>query len=69
MNTMKKNAGLALVTGAALSAGSAFAQSAGGGFDSAEVITAIAVTASAGLAIYGAYILGRWGIKALGLVE
>lgn len=68
MNTMKKNAGLALVTGAALSAGSAFAQAAGG-FDSAEVITAIAATAAAGLAIYGAYILGRWGIKALGLVK
>lgn len=59
---------VAVGTLATLTAPMAFAQ-AQGGFDQAAVIAKITEYGLVAVAIVGAFILARWGVKAMGLMK
>lgn len=64
---LRNRAGMAAaVGGAALAPGFAFAQDAA--FDSATILAAIAGMVAAGILIYTAYAVGKWTMKAFGLI-
>jgi hypothetical protein len=59
---------LAFGGAAALSTPLAFASGGGASFDSAEVLAAIAGMLAAGVLIYTAYAVGKWTLRAFGLI-
>ncbi|MBB3845585.1 hypothetical protein [Xanthomonas arboricola] len=52
---------------AAMTVPSAFAQAAGG-FDPASVLATVAAMVAAGILIYTAFAVGKWTMKAFGLI-
>ena len=62
------NKAAAVGTLALVTASTASAQAAGG-FDQAAVIAKIAEYGLVAVAIVGAFILARWGVKAMGLMK
>jgi len=69
LNTLGTKAkAIAVGGGAALAVPSAFAQTGGASFDSATVLAAIALMVAAGVTIYTAYAVGKWTMKAFGLI-
>lgn len=53
---------------ASLMAPAAFAQTTGGGIDTGDIVAAIAAMGAAGVVIYTAYAVGKWTLKAFGLI-
>lgn len=67
-NNIERAKLVAVGTLATFTAPMAFAQSAGG-FDSADVIAKITEYGLVAVGIVGAFILARWGVKAMGLLK
>lgn len=59
---------LAVGGATALATPLAFASGGGASFDPAEVLAAIAAMLAAGVLIYTAYAVGRWTLRAFGLI-
>ncbi|WP_294991048.1 hypothetical protein [uncultured Stenotrophomonas sp.] len=57
----------AIVTGSTLAVSPAFAFAAGD-FDGVEVIAKVVTYTAVGVSMVGAFILGRWTLKALGVI-
>ena len=63
-----KSTAYALGTTLMLSAPFAMAGGGGGDFDGTEVIAKIVTYTAVGVAILGAFALGRWTLRALGII-
>lgn len=55
-------------TGAMVAAGSALAGGGGSTFDTTDILAAIAMMLAAGVVIYTAFAVGRWTLRAFGLI-
>ena len=71
MNMQKSNKGLAafLLLMLAMVAGPALATTPAPTFDTSGILADIAMYLAGGIALLGAYIAGRWGLRAMGLLK
>ncbi|WP_374606642.1 hypothetical protein [Thermomonas sp.] len=67
-NTARNLANRAAVGGTALM-GSGAAMAGGGGFDGSEIVTTIGTYVAAGVLIMTAFVVGRWTLKAFGVIK